>query len=361
MSRGLLSRVASTVLLLGSIAPASAADDFSDLVSKAPLSDTLDALNREQDSCRFIDPATVEAFAHDKLALPPIRSVGSRPDPHGTDCRYWFSRFRSIDVSVAQHGGDKVFAGLKTVGTVLDQAFETSGRSMRTLGIEGDWDEIILLPHDGIGALQGDVLATIAFFGLRPKTERAVPLMNALYTHLGKPLEIDGTAGISAATEADLKRPKPRDPCGLVAQSDIERILGTPMTGPPRQEPLKSDRTGCSWSYSAGGLTRTFAYQVTWRDGYDALDLYRTTITKKVDATRRIHDLLASNASAAGGGTPSVKAEPLRTPAGPGWDFAVLGAGEMAAVKSDVLVWTYAPAATDDQLMALMTLALSDL
>jgi hypothetical protein len=311
------------LFVAGGASAAEDPNDFSTLVPKRTVEESLDSLNAQNDPCKYALQKDVEAIVDAPMAIPPFRAVADRPEPQGTECRYLFQGFHAFSVVVSKQGGDKLFEAVTGVNTTLDRKLETPGNLNKILSLEGEWDEVRATSDGGLAAIRGDAFVSVTLAGLALKREKVADLVNAIYRNLDQPLAVDGAAGIAAARAFDKARPSPRPLCSLITQAAAEAALG-PLLAPP-SETAKA----CTFSFHGPRSALLLGYIVKWRNVYSEYAMLRSVLSA------------APQAAARNGEKPFATVE---APAGP-WEMGFQNGVLFVFVRHDVMLEISAPGA----------------
>jgi hypothetical protein len=231
----------------------------------------------EQDPCALLDPKDVEAALGAPLAVPPYRSsnatVGASSD--GNACVYETSKFRYMTLEVTYEGGAQAYSmgnmvkGLMKSGGGDDEHAANVKKNFRLddgTEMTGEWDEASLTAMNCciFSALRGDQLIQIDFTATPMTLKQAATLVDSAYKRIDKPLQIDGSAAVSAAKQLNQTRPKPVDVCSILTADEVAAILG------PGATPQSHGQNGCTYAMPvpAGALPQVYELNLRWQGGY---------------------------------------------------------------------------------------------
>lgn len=219
--------------------------------AKPPMAQSEDGADRHNDPCSLLQTSEVEAALGAPLGTPPYRGVSYNPALGSNDCTYQTARFQTVTLSVdwdggqqAYHIGDFVGNAVKRTGALSDKAKQTMV-SEDGSAIGGEWDEAKLTPFNCciFNALRADQMVSIDFTGSAMTLKAAAALVDAALKRMDKPLSLDGDANVAAAKTFLQGRPKPILPCGVLAQAEVEAILGSALAKAPEE-----DKSVCTYT-----------------------------------------------------------------------------------------------------------------
>jgi hypothetical protein len=250
------------------------------------------------------------------------------PAAGGEVCRYEVANHHFVRIEVEWAGGAQT---MKMYGTVQGLADQRQ-KGMLKLGdgseLTGEWDEAKVNNCCTFIAMRGDQLVTVGIAGSNATLEQAASIADAALKHIDKPLQVDGAAGVAAATARDATRPKERNPC-LVSRAEAEVAVEAPLT----QDPVVDGNT-CIYAYT-GKLPWKIVLSVRWRDGY-------AEVREHAGVAAGVGKALSLGDDASQEKKEPAAPDPALT--GP-WETAYAGPFEFWAVKNDVLVKADAQAA----------------
>lgn len=224
------------------------------------------------DPCSLLTATEVEAAMRTRLGTPPYRGSSTDPEADGSDCVYMTRNFQTVTLNVVFDGGQQAYhvgdlagnliKGAK--GVVADQAKRIMV-SEDGSEIAGEWDEAKLTPMNCciFNALRGDQMITIDFTGSTMTLKQAAGLVDAAFKRIDKPLTLDGGANVAVADAFLKTRPRPKHACSVLAQSEVETIIGK-LDAAPRE-----DADTCTYELPRlpGRLPRIYELAFAWRGG----------------------------------------------------------------------------------------------
>jgi hypothetical protein len=251
------------------------------------------------------------------------------PSADGDVCRYEVADHHFVQVEVEWEGGAQMMKMYGTVQSLADQ----QKKGVLKLGdgseLTGEWDEAKVSNCCEFIAMRGDQLVTVGIAGSNATLEQAAAIADAALKHIDKPLQIDGAAGVAAATARDATRPKERNPCSLVSRTEAESAVEAPLA----QDPIVDGNT-CTYAYT-GKLPWKIVLNVRWRDGYPEFREH-AAVAAGVGKALSVGDDAGQDKQATAAPDPALT--------GP-WETANAGPFEFWAVKNDVLIKADAQAA----------------
>jgi hypothetical protein len=223
----------------------------------------------KHDPCSFLKVSAVEAIMG-PLSGPPYRSSGGvSPAANGGECRYEAKDLRNIRLKVEWDGGKAFMSMLGSVQSMVESAGLKQLKLMDGSTVAGHWDQAALNSCCEFNAVKDDILVTVDISGSRATVAQAASLADAAIQRLDSPLNVNGADGMQAAQDRAAQRPKPRNVCDLVSQSEAEAMAGTHLSQPP-----KGSNTSCTYSWPFQGSDFELKLMVVWRDGFSEM---RTT------------------------------------------------------------------------------------
>ena len=195
------------------------------------------------DPCSFLQVSEVEAVMG-PLAGPPYRSSGATPSANGRACRYEAQDRRSIRLEVQSDGGKDFMSMLGATQAMVEKAGLKQLKLVDGTTASGHWDQAGLNSCCEFNALSGDRLITVDVSGSKATLAQAASLADAAIQRLDQPLDVSGVAGIKAAQDRALQRPKPRSVCELLTQADAQAIAGKTLSQPP-----KGNNDSCTYAW----------------------------------------------------------------------------------------------------------------
>lgn len=300
----------------------------------------------EGDPCTLLDSAEVAA-AIGPLAGPPYRG-GPIPEASSSTCEYDTKDYRRIRVDVDWSGGKMAMKMMAFARNLTDKASQAETQTGTVLKsgdtLRGNWDAVAQTPMQccSLDALKGDQHVQLDWAGTHLTFAQAGVLLDSAIARLGRPLKVDGTAGIPAAKQrwADMAKDSAIDACSLVSQKDAEAILGTPLSSPPDHGTPQTGTSQTSCYYRTAMPSRmpnspplSIIYEIDvkeWNDAHAKFAEDQYVINGVAGGMRR------QIAAATGGDTAAPKAPPM--PPGP-WDEIgdAVGMGD-EAVKGPIML-----------------------
>lgn len=310
----------------------------------------------EHDPCSLLDPKEAEAALGAPLATPPYRTGSGEPQTDGESCAYEDAHFHRIVLGVDWDGATVSWKMLGNIQSMVNQG-PTKGMLHLADGsdLAGTWDEARVQGCCTFATLLGDQGVTIDAENSDAGIPAAAKLADAALKRLGKPLAIDGNAGVAAAKGYEAAhRPKPRDPCSLLTRAEAEAIIG-----PLSADPKKTSDTTCEYDRMidspTGKLRAEMDIEVRWTFGYQ--ELHQNVSLRQGFAhgfAAGLPDRKEVEAGLRGG----------ELPASPNWEEAYAGAtraGGLGAVKNDVMVGVDGFAIPREQLLSVLEKVMSKL
>ncbi len=282
----------------------------------------------DMDPCSLLEPKEVEAALGAPLAAPPFRAADAGPAEDGGQCAYEDAHFHRIVVDVTWEGATFAWKMLGNIQSMINQG-PTKGMLHLADGsdIAGTWDEARVERCCAFATLLGDQGVTIDAAGSNVAIGAAAKLADAALRRLGKPLAIDGNAGVRAARDFEAAhRPKPRDPCSLVTRAEAEALLGRLIAEP------KAHGSACDYELPPQGIRQVYELHIDWSGGFAQFHENNALLA---GFTRG----MTANVSGAGRGEIEQLLEGTEAPVGPEpWEAAHASITGIAAVKDDVMM-----------------------
>ena len=298
-----------------------------------PIAQTASDEFRYDDPCSLLEPAEAERVLGEPLGTPPYRSQNNKPEVDGKECTYLGKGLHVVTVEVDFSGGAQAFSILNFSKGLLGKLPGGEGKQVFRLDdgteVTGEWDEATLMALTCCNflALRGDQLLQIDFTGTDAKLADVVPLANAAFQRIDKPLKIDGGATIDAAKVFASQRPKPRSACELLTRAEIEAVVGKLATDPVA-DPKRPN--SCRFELASG--TTSVAIDVSWQGGYAAV---RSAAHTERISTNLGRQVVPANERAAEKATPEMFDPAVTDPA---WERGGWIGRKFLAVRRDVLV-----------------------
>jgi hypothetical protein len=284
------------------------------------------ASGASHDPCSLLEPRDVEAALGGSLVGPPYRFSTTNdswgPAANGEVCRYEVANHHFVQIEVEWERGAQMMKMYGIAQGLADQRKKGVLKLGDGSELTGEWDEAKVNNCCTFIAMRGDQLVTVGIGGSNATLEQAAAIADAALKHIEKPLQIDGAAGVAAATARDATRPTARNPCSLVSRAEAEAAVEAPLT----QDPVVDGNT-CTYAYT-GRLPWKIVLAIRWRDGYPEFREH-AAVAAGVGKAFSLGDDASQDKKE------SAASDPALT--GP-WETAYAGPFEFWAVKDDVLV-----------------------
>lgn len=214
------------------------------------------------DPCALVSAADVAPYLG-TLRHPPYRvdSEGAA-DPEGGACRYESLTGRRIIIAPTFSDARLAWGMLSIGARAVQQVITTDSGQTDTL--DGNWDELKVMPGERLYALKGEAMVDVDVAGTKAGLLGATQLADIALRRLGQPLDYDGAAAARSAPGPLVAR---KDPCSLVTPDEAAQVLGE-LLAPP-----KSSTGACTYFIRnpLGALAsgpKEVTLSVEWRDGF---------------------------------------------------------------------------------------------